>query len=139
MIENEFFKVVINKKFMVKKYRKGYFAEWSLAHELHNLGYAVVRTPRSGRIGLPSPDIIAAKSGKIIVIECKARESGFKIPMEQLNELKEWKRKAKAKAYIAWKLSRKKWLFLSLKDVLKNKGNVGKKLLLRKGISISEL
>lgn len=123
---------------MVKKYAKGYRAERSLVHILHEKKYAVVRTPRSGRIGLPSPDIIAVKGGRILVFECKSRESAFKIPLEQLNELKVWE-KAGAKAYIAWKIARKGWLFLRLVDVFKNNGNIGKKFLERKGIGIDEL
>ena len=124
---------------MVKKYFKGYLAEWQLTHKLSEMGFMVVRTPRSGSINLASPDIIAAKSGRLIVIECKSRKSGFKIPLEQLNELGEWEVKARAKAYIGWKVARKGWFFLNLKDVVKNKGNVGKKILEKKSIGINEL
>ncbi len=121
---------------MVKSYSKGYRAEWSLTHILAKRGYMVVRTPRSGRIGLASPDIIAAKNGRLIVIECKSREGAFTIPEGQLNELMEWEEKALAVAYIAWKTSRKDWLFLTLKDVAGNKGNIGKKFAKERGIGI---
>ena len=121
---------------MVKSYAKGYRFEWSLTHELAKLGYMAVRTPRSGRIGLASPDIIAAKNGKLIVIECKSREKGFQIPMEQLNELKEWEEKAGAKAYIALKINRKGVFFLTLADVVGNNGNIGKKFIEEKSIGI---
>ena len=114
---------------MVKKYRKGYCAELSLVHELSRRGFMVVRTPRSGRISLASPDIIAAKNGRLVVIECKSRASGFAVPSEQLNELGEWKRKAGAEAFIGWKISRQGWFFLHLRDVVKNKGNVNKRLI----------
>lgn len=124
---------------MVKHYRKGYIAELSLTHQLAKMGYMVVRTPRSGRINLASPDIIAAKDGRLIVIECKSHAKGFKIANEQLQELKEWEEKALAKAYIGWKISRKGWSFLTLKDVLENRGNVGKKFIEGKGIPIENL
>ena len=75
---------------MLAAYRKGYMGEWQLTHKLAEMGYMVVRTPRSGRIGLASPDIIAAKQGKLIVIECKSRAQAFTVPPEQLDELKEW-------------------------------------------------
>ena len=119
---------------MTKTYFKGYFAEWQLTHELSKMGYMVVRTPRSGRIGLASPDIIAAKDGKLIVIECKSRAKGFKVPPEQLQGLKEWEDKARAKAYIGLKVARKGWFFLKLQDVINNNGNVGKKLVKEKSI-----
>jgi Holliday junction resolvase len=124
---------------MVKQYRKGYMAEWQLAHLLSRLGFMVVRTPRSGRIGLASPDIIAAKHGKLIVIECKSRKSGFKIPPDQLNELKEWEIKAGARAYIGCKVARKGWFFLKLADVMKNMGNVGKKFLEERSVRIEDI
>lgn len=124
---------------MVHKYAKGYRAERSLVHTLSRLGYMVVRTPRSGRINLASPDIIAAKNGALIVIECKSREEAFTVPQDQLAELKEWQDKAGAKAYVGWKISRKGWFFLKLADVISNNGNVGKKFIAEKSIGIDEL
>ena len=124
---------------MVRSYAKGYRAEWQLTHKLAKLGYMAVRTPRSGRIGLASPDVIAAKDGRLIVIECKSREEAFKIEKEQLLELREWEEKAGALPYIAWKISRKGWKFLHLRDVLANGGNIGKKFAEEKGFSIHEI
>jgi Holliday junction resolvase len=124
---------------MVKKYFKGYLAEWELTHKLSDMGFMVVRTPRSGRISLASPDIIAANRGKLIVIECKSRKSGFTVPPEQLNELKEWEIKAGARAYIGCKVARKGWFFLKLADVMKNNGNVGKKFLEEKSVRIEAI
>lgn len=124
---------------MVKKYFKGYRAERELTHTLAKLGYMVVRTPRSGRIGLASPDIIAAKNGKLIVIECKSRKDAFTVEKEQLDELQEWVKKAKARAYIGWKLPRRGWTFLDLNIVVKNKGNIGKKFAEQHGKGIDAL
>lgn len=124
---------------MLKSYAKGYRAEYELVHRLSGLGYMVVRTPRSGRIGLASPDIIAAKSGRLIVIEVKSRKSAFSIEQEQLKELDEWVEKAGATAYIACKISRKGWCFLKLEDVKNNKGNVGKKFMDSSGLSIENV
>lgn len=124
---------------MVRSYRKGYMAEYELVHAMSKIGYMVVRTPRSGRIGLASPDIIAAKNGRLIVIECKSRAQAFKIPAEQLNELKEWREKAGATAYIGCKIARKGWKFLHLDDVYANNGNVGKKFIENKGITIEDI
>lgn len=124
---------------MIHSYAKGYRAERSLVHTLSKMGFMVVRTPRSGRINLASPDVIAAKNGRLIVIECKSRARAFKIAADQLQELKEWKEKAGANAYIGWKMSRKGWLFLRLEDVAANNGNVGKKFVQEKGIGIENL
>ena len=110
-----------------------------MVYKLANLGYMVVRTPRSGRISLPSPDIIAAKDGRLIVIECKSREEAFKIEKDGLQQLQEWEEKAGAKAYIAWKISHKGWRFMHLHDVIANNGNVGKKFAAEKGIEIHEI
>lgn len=132
--------IVLGKiKHMTRSYRKGYIAELSLVHTLSKMGYMVIRAPRSGRINLASPDVIAAKNGRLIVIECKSRAKGFKIASEQLQELKEWEDKASAKAYIGWKVARKGWTFITLGDVLENNGNVGKRFIVEKGISIENL
>ncbi len=124
---------------MLNSYAKGYRAEWDLVHTLSRMGYMVVRTPRSGRIGLASPDIIAAKNGKLIVIECKSRKSAFTIDSEQLNDLEQWVEKAGALAYIGCKIARKGWYFLPLQDVKKNNGNIGKKFINASGISIESI
>lgn len=124
---------------MVNGYKKGYAAELELTHALAQRGYMVVRTPKSGRISLASPDVIAAKGGKLIVIECKSRKGAFTVSKEQLDELKEWEEKAHAKAYIGWKVARKGWFFLHLQDVAANNGNVGKKFLFEKCATLEQI
>ena len=124
---------------MVHSYSKGYRAERSLVHMLSKMGYMAIRAPRSGRIGLDSPDVIAAKDGRLLVIECKSRMSAFTIPAEQLAELEAWVTKAKAIAYIGCKIHRKGWKFLRYEDVFANKGHVGKKFIEEKGIPIEAL
>lgn len=123
---------------MVARYRKGYMNELRLVHLLSKMGYMVVRTPRSGRINLASPDIIALKNGKVIVVECKAREEAFRVDEAQLNELRQWEN-AGARAYVAWKLSRKDWVFLRLGDVMNNTGRVGKAFSNANGIKIDQI
>jgi len=125
--------------FMVQSYAKGYRAEWSLIHTLAKSGFMVLRAPRSGRIGLPSPDIVAAKDGKLIVIECKSREAAFTIEKEQLAELRAWQEKARAIPYIGWKINRQGWTFLHLKDVEDNNGNIGKKFAAEKGFPLEKI
>lgn len=124
---------------MVKSYAKGYRAEYELVHKLAGRGFMVVRTPRSGRIGLASPDIIAAKGGRLLVIECKSRKNGFTIDAAQLQELQEWVEKAGAVAYVGCKIARRGWSFLRLEDVKKNNGNVGKKFVASAGLDLEQI
>jgi Holliday junction resolvase len=123
---------------MFKSYRKGYLSEWQLMHTLAKMGFMVIRSPRSGRIGLASPDIIAAKNGRLFVIECKSRAEAFTIPKDQLQQLKEWQVKAGAIPYIGWKIARKGWSFLKLEDVVANNGNIGKRFIEEKGMTIEK-
>ena len=124
---------------MVRSYSKGYRGERELVHTLSKMGYMTIRAPRSGRIGLDSPDVIAAKDGRLIVIECKSRMNAFTIQPEQLAELESWITKARATAYIGCKIHRKGWKFLKYDDVVANKGHIGKKFIAEKGISIDEI
>ncbi len=121
---------------MVASYAKGYKAELELVHTLSGMGFMVIRAPRSGRINLASPDIIAAKRGKLVVIECKSRRAAFTVPKDQLDELLEWQDKAGAAAYVGWKIARRGWTFMHLRDVQENNGNIGKKFAAEKGMSI---
>ena len=114
---------------MVKTYRKGYMAERELVHKLYGFGYAVMRAPRSGRINLPMPDIIAIKNSKILIIECKCRGDAFSIPKEQIAELDEWIKRTSGTGYIAWKITRRWWFFIGLEKVKENRGNVNKGML----------
>jgi holliday junction resolvase Hjr len=124
---------------MTRSYAKGYAAEREILHKLHDMGYAVLRAPHSGSVGIASPDIVAIKNGRVIVLECKSHRKGFTVRMEQLQELQEWEQRAGANAYIAWKISRKGWHFLKLKDVLENNGNVGFRFLDGRALTIDEI
>ena len=120
-------------------YAKGSSAERELLHMLYSKGWSVIRAPRSGRIGIPSPDIMAAKAGKIIVVECKSRAGAFTVESEQLDQLKDWQIRAHATPYIGWKISRKGWFFLRFEDVVANGGHVGKRFLDGRSLGIDEL
>lgn len=124
---------------MVRSYVKGATAERELVHTLSKLGYMTIRAPRSGRIDLPSPDVIAVKDGRVIVFEVKFRASAFTVPKEQLAELTAWKNVGGAHAYIGCKLARRGWKFLHLHDVIANSGNIGKKFIEEKGFSIDKV
>ena len=123
----------------MRTYAKGYSAERELLHTLYGRGWAVLRAPRSGRINIPSPDLVAIKKGKVVVIECKSRASAFTVEKDQLDQLEEWRRRTGAEAYIGWKVSRKGWFFFTLDDVVQNGGHLGKRFLQAKGVSLESV
>lgn len=123
---------------MVKTYRKGYRGELELVHLLAKHGWLVLRSPRSGRIRLPSPDIVAVKNGKVLALECKVREEAFSIPKEQVEQLAAWEKRGGAHAFIAWKIPRREWRFFKIMDVKRNNYKLNKRLF-KKGILFTEL
>ncbi len=127
----------------MKTYAKGYRFERNMVHTLSKMGFMVLRAPRSGRIGLASPDIVAVKKidgiSQVLALECKNRESAFTVGPEQLDELIEWRDIAGAKCYITWKCGRLDPVFITLEKVIANRGNIGKKFAQEHGISINEI
>ena len=124
---------------MVRTYAKGYRSELELVHELAKRGWLAMRAPRSGKISLPTPDIIAVKKGRVLAIECKSSSKAFKVSDKELKQLEIWKEIGGAKCYIAWRLRGKRWCFLELKTVIKNKGNVSAELCKKYGIPIEKV
>jgi Holliday junction resolvase len=124
---------------MVHTYAKGYRTELELVYEFAKRGWLALRAPRSGKISLPSPDIIAIKQRKILALECKSSSKPFKVSENELKQLELWEKIGGAKCYIAWRLPRKRWYFLELKTVTKNKGNVSIGLCEKYGKTIEEI
>ncbi len=96
------------------RYRKGANAERELIRLFFDLGFSVVRVAGSGKTALPAPDILALKEGKTLAIECKAwKASHLAIPIEQVEELSAWGKRAGIDVFIAWKIPLKGWFFLT--------------------------
>ena len=96
------------------KYRKGANAERELIQTLWGLGLAVARVAGSGGCKLPAPDLVALGKGKRLAFECKAWDNNYlNISNEQMGELDEWCGRAEAEYFIAWKVPREGWYFLS--------------------------
>jgi len=94
-------------------YNKGANAERELIHTLSDLGFAVLRVAGSGVSPLPSPDVVALKSGRIIAIECKAWKGEYlAIPIITFNDEVNWAKTAGAEFFIGWKIPREGWLFI---------------------------
>ena len=114
-------------------YKKGYRAEKELIKLLSSLGYAVLRTPKSGKNTI---DVIACKRGQIFVFECKNWKSKVRVNEKQLDALIDFSEKAGAIPLIAIKKENKFWKFLRVEDVKENKGNIQEKLLKEKSFSV---
>ncbi len=94
-------------------YNKGANAERELIKALFDKGFAVLRVAGSGVSPLPSPDVVALKSGRILAFECKAwRGDYLAIPVVTMNDEVNWARVAGAEFFVAWKIPRAGWLFI---------------------------
>ncbi len=122
------------------RYKKGANAERELIHILFDHGFSVVRTAGSGKTALPAPDILALKQGKQLAFECKAWAAGhLSIPTEQISELVGWSKRAGVKCFVAWKIPRKGWFFLTPGQMHKTKKFylISRKNALRKAINLN--
>jgi len=97
----------------VAHYNKGANAERELIHTLFDKGFAVLRVAGSGVSPLPSPDVVALRSGRILAFECKAwKASSLAIPIKDMEDEMGWARTAGADFFVAWKIPREGWLFV---------------------------
>lgn len=70
----------------------------------------------------PSPDILVAKEGRLIAIECKITQNPYKyFEKREIMDLKEFSMLFRAEPYIAIKFKNKEWFFLDI-NKLKEKG-----------------
>lgn len=97
---------------------KGYAAERELVVKLWRLGFAVMRAPASGsKIRKAKyPDVVAIKSGKVLVFEVKSRSKleNIYLRSEQVEKLREFAERSGGQAYIAIKLSGSDWRVVEL-------------------------
>jgi len=106
----------------MKNKQKGSNAERELLFALFNKGFAVSRVAGSGSSQLPTPDVLAFKSGKALAIECKTKKGEYlNIRDEQVEELLLWEKLSGLNAYIAWRLGKDKWYFIGLNGLKKTK------------------
>lgn len=120
--------------------QKGARTERELLHLLHNAGWHVVRAAGSGSIGLPCPDLIAGKGGKVLAIECKSGKKTRYLTKQEVSELQEFSKKFGAAAFIGIRFDQMEWRFMKPHQ-LKNTGRyfaVSRKLA-GHGLSFEEL
>lgn len=103
------------------RYEKGAKFERALVHKFWEHGWTAMRSAGSGNTSLPSPDIIALKDRKIILVECKSTAR------EKLNlkgailSLYDFSKISGGRAYIAIKFLRKDPRFYSIDGFLQRK------------------
>lgn len=114
---------------MIKRYVKGAQAERDLCKKMKEFGFSVIRAARSGG-SISTPDLVAAKKGRVIAFECKAWKTTPKLKKQEYEEFNEWCEKAGAMGFMAWK--NKGWKFLSVKGMPKTNIN-------KDGINFSDL
>lgn len=104
-------------------YDKGARSERELLNILYEQGYSVTRSAGSG-VNALSPDLVAMRKGKCLVIECKAWEKGsLAIGPEQFEKMLEWEQKTEFPVYVAWRMNGMGWFFLKLDEFERGKSN----------------
>lgn len=117
--------------------------ENELANMLWERGYLVVRGPSSGsRVQYRfQPDLVAAKNGKILIIEVKktSRSGPVYIPEHQVRGLQELEERSGGTAVIAVRVPYHGWRFHFLRDLPETRGGRRKVADPLKGLRIYEL
>lgn len=97
---------------------KGIGAERELIHQFWKNGWSACRVAGSGASRYPSPDIIAGKNVRKIVIECKTtKDKRQAFSAKQIEELKEFSDLFGAEPWVAVKFYNNDWHFLTLADL----------------------
>ncbi|MDD5133411.1 MAG: Holliday junction resolvase Hjc [Candidatus Nanoarchaeia archaeon] len=123
--------------------QKGSRAERELLHMLFDESFHVVRSAGSGSIGLPNPDLIAGRDGRILAIECKSLKNTSKYFKEQeIKELKQFSKKFGAEAWLGIRFDNIGWFFIHPDKLNKTKSNyyaISLEELKEKGLNFKEL
>ena len=102
---------------------KGTRAERELFHLFWENGFNSIRTAGSGSTSMPAPDLIAAKNGRVLVIECKSGAGNKRyIKKQQIEELIAFAKTFSAEAWIAARFDRVGWFFVKAENVAQTKG-----------------
>jgi Holliday junction resolvase len=105
------------------RYRKGSEFERTIVKAFCNRGWVAFRAAGSGKSERYLPDIVAMKSGKAILIECKATSKDRLSLKTAINALKEYAEKSGMSAYLAIRFHRQKPRFYQLEEILQKKNH----------------
>ncbi len=104
----------------MKSKEKGTRLERELVNLLWSAGFAAVRVAGSGVSSFPCPDVIASNGKVILALEVKSRA---KLPLylseQEVKELAMFSNLFGAKPYIALRLPRREWKFISVERLEK--------------------
>ena len=104
--------------------KKGYRFERELLHKLWEIGFAAVRTPASGVMSYPCPDIIAGNGKTYLAIEVKMRSSlPLYLSKDEVNSLKKFSEVFGAKPLVALKVKGSGWRFFTLDMLVESRSN----------------
>ncbi|MBU4266522.1 MAG: hypothetical protein KKE96_04775 [Candidatus Altiarchaeota archaeon] len=106
---------------MMTRYEKGAKFERALVHDFWERDWAAMRSAGSGNTSLPAPDLIAAKDGKIILVECKSTGREKLHLKGAILALHEFSRVSGGRAYIAVKFLRKEPRFYEIGGLMERK------------------
>ena len=105
------------------RYDKGARSERELLSILDEEGYSVLRSAGSG-VNALSPDIVALKKGRCIVIECKAWEKGsLSLAPEQFKKIRQWESNTGFPTFVAWRMNGMGWFFIKPGEFEKGRSN----------------
>ncbi len=100
--------------------QKGISAERELVHLFWKEGWAACRTPGSGSIKYPCPDVIAGNNLRKLAIECKSIKSGsYYFSLEDINQLRQFSRLFNAEPWVGVRFGSEGWFFLTVDDLVK--------------------
>ena len=127
---------------IVNRKSKGSNAERELVNMFWSAGWASVRVAGSGSMPHPSPDVLAGKGNRHLVIECKSTKEIKKyLEEKQMDELAKFAAIFGAEPWVGVRFDVLKWYFLSLDDLQKTPGGyvVSIQLAKQKGLNFNEL
>ncbi|MFH0861308.1 MAG: Holliday junction resolvase Hjc [Candidatus Altiarchaeota archaeon] len=105
----------------MNRYKKGADFEREVVAEFWNRGWGAIRSAGSGTVSHPVPDVIAARDGKILAIECKTTRNDRLSLKEAMLNLREFSQRAGCRAYLGIKFYREKPRFYELEGLLKKR------------------
>ncbi len=101
-----------------RRKNKGSVFERQLIKMFWDVGWAASRIAGSGSSSFFSPDIIAGKNGRVVVIEAKTSSDKKKyLSLEEVNQLREYAGIFGAEAWISVKFKNNNVKFVSLNNV----------------------
>jgi Holliday junction resolvase len=106
----------------MNRYAKGANFEREIVTDLWSHGWASMRAAGSGTTSYPVPDVIGARNGRLVLIECKTTKSDRLSLKQNILALEEFRKLAGGEAYIAIKFYKKPARFYNIKPIIeKNK------------------